>query len=78
MTSHLPPYYPRPPNYPEVLGRHQLELLLQLVGRATAEAVEDVVVAFLRALADDARLLEQVVGDETADDLVLHEAATTS
>ena len=50
----------------EVVGAEELQLLAQLVGRAGTQLIEEVVVALLLALRDDAGLFEQVVRDEAA------------
>ena len=50
----------------KVVGRGELQLGAKLVGRARAQAIEDVIVALVGTLHADARLLEQVVRHEAA------------
>lgn len=60
-------------SYPEDVWRTKVELLPDVFGRSSTQAVEDVVVPLLRALSADPGLLQQVVGHEAAHHGVLME-----
>lgn len=59
-------------SYPEAVWRVQVQFLLQVFRRTGAQPVEDVVVPLVTALHANPRLLQQIVGDEAADNCVLH------
>jgi len=58
-------------SYVVVVRFCELELLAEGFGGASAQLIEDVVVAFLGALRADARFFQQVVRNEAAHHLVL-------
>lgn len=60
------------PTHPEAVWRVQVQFFLQVFGRPGAQPVEDVVVPLVTALHANPRLLQQVMGDEAADNRVLH------
>lgn len=59
------------PTHPEAVWRFQVQFFLQVFRRASAQPVEDVVVPLVAALHANPRLLQQVMGDEAANNGVL-------